>query len=94
MTHRPVKSSNILSIAHEGTTMQVRFKCGACDATGLEPNAAKGESCPKCKGWGHTGTYTYEGVPSEIHRRVMLADSVGGEFDKLIRKGSYKVTKP
>lgn len=84
MTHTRVKSSSIHSLAHEGDTMEVRFLCGKCKAAGTW--------CHACDGKGHGPTYTYHGVPADVHGKVAGAKSVGKAFAGHVR-GKFKESK-
>lgn len=86
MKHEKVKdSSQIYSTAHDGATnMAARFHC---KCKGIN------QMCPICGGAGYSGTYTYEGVPPELHTRVRAGEvggSVGKTFHALIIKAGFK----
>ncbi len=98
MTHRRVKSSNIHSLAHQGTTLEARFNCPKCAGKGsIQTTDFAGKQqdnqCGACNGNGHTGTHVYQGVPAAVHQKVLGAPSVGKAFNLLVR-GNYKFTKP
>lgn len=81
MTHTRLKSSSIHSMAHDGKDLEVRFICGKCKAAGTW--------CPACNGAGHGKTYTFHGVPAEVHAKVIGAKSVGKAFAELV-KGKFE----
>ena len=90
--HR-VESSQIHSIDFDPVAgvMRAAFHCSTCSKGGAcksDPN------CPKCSGKGHSGIYTYEGVPAEHYAAVRDAkskgESTGATFAKLIKKGGHK----
>lgn len=88
MTHLRVKSSNIFSLAHEGTVLEARFVCVSCGGSakvGSDP-------CARCDGKGHGATYSYLGVDGAVYESIIKANSVGQEFNAQI-KGKYKFTK-
>ncbi len=98
MNHERVKSSNVFSLAHEGDTLEARFRCGKCGATGT----VDGKPCSICEGRGHGATYRYSPVPIELHGRLIAGDhgidgrgpSVGTAFLKHIRGSKHlKVEK-
>lgn len=97
MNHAHVDTStNIYSLAHEGDSLEVRFRCSACHGTGKRFPG----DCGKCGGAGHTGTYSYQGVTAEIYQRVLAGErevpggkpSVGSAFNRLVR-GKYRERK-
>lgn len=81
-------SSNVYSLAHEGTVLEARFRCVVCQGTGGEGSV----KCGRCHGKGHGETYVYEGVPATFYARILEADSVGRMFNSLIR-GKYTHAK-
>ena len=51
MTHTKVKSSNLESVAHEGTTLEIKFKGGGTYRyEGVHPNTVRALMNAKSKG--------------------------------------------
>lgn len=90
MQHERVDSSNIYSLSHEGSTMEARFKCGACKGSGRviagQVPHLKMHPCEKCDGTGHTGTYVYKDVPVAVFHKVMAGAAVDGQEKRSIGK--------
>ncbi len=94
MTHARLKSSSIHSMAHDGTDLEVRFICGKCKG-GTQPSfvpAGVPWKCQACNGAGHGKTYTFHGVPAEVHAKVLASKSVGKAFAELV-KGKFEEKK-
>ncbi len=84
MHHIKVESSQIFSIAYDPIEerMEARFKCQPCYKAG---DPAPG--CERCHGAGHTGTYSYSGVPVEAYAAVRDArknDPKEGSHGKML----------
>ena len=88
-----VDSSTVHSIGYEPDTetLTARFHC-SCTKGGKQ---SPGPNCAKCRDTGHSGTYTYDGVPVAAYIAVRDAKkqpdgSVGRAFAKNIKKAGYK----
>ena len=81
MTHTPVTSSTIATVAHDPATqtLEVRFKPSKKDA-------ALG------KGPGAGPLWRYEGVPAETHAALLAAESPGAYFAAEI-KNVFQATR-
>jgi hypothetical protein len=96
MQHIKIQSKQLYSVGYDPVeeVMEARFICGNC--RGKEPLP----QCAKCAGQGHSGTYTYAGVPVEHYVAIRDAKTTGKDhdfshgraFNNLIKKGGYKFT--
>ena len=90
MQHFKMESSQIHSIGYDPVeqVMEARFNCRHCGPGAPHPN------CQHCHGTGHTGTYSYAGVPVEAYAAVRDAKqqggSVGSAFHQHIKKAGFK----
>lgn len=89
-----VESSTIHSLGYDPVegVLTATFHC-ACNKGGRgKPDG----NCPKCHGRGHSGTYTYAGVPAETYAAIRDAKAKGGStgstFNQLVKKAGYKFT--
>lgn len=83
MNRTAVDSSNLHSIGHDETGLEVQFHAIDCAAR------ATVNKCT-CKG----GTvYHYAGVPAELHQQMMAARSVGSHFTTQVKNAKHPETK-
>jgi hypothetical protein len=85
MNRTPVDSSNIHSVGHDETGLEVQFHAKDCAARGsVNKCTCKGGDC-----------YHYAGVPAEIHRAMMADRSIGSHFTTQVKnaKDAYGILK-
>ncbi len=84
-------STQVHSTSYEPVdrTLNVRFVCSPCKGTGR----AGEDDCSRCSGAGHSSEYQYEDIPVEVYSALRDAESVGGTFNSLVKRGPYKYKK-
>ena len=77
MTRTPVDSSNIRSIGHGETGLEVQFHRKGCSRMSRPPKGETLRAGCNCIGG---DIWHYRGVPAETHQRVMASPSIGAAF--------------
>lgn len=85
MNRTPVDSSNIHSIGHDETGLEVQFHRAGC-ARGSKPVEGRQAAC-NCPGG---DVWHYPGVPAETHAKVITAPSVGAAFHRHVKAARDK----
>lgn len=88
-THDQKPSSQIYSMDYDPVDerLEVKFTCGSC-------RGQENPTCTKCKGAGHSSTYSYDKVPADKYALVRdHPESIGKAFGEHIKKGGYKFTR-
>lgn len=82
MTRTPVDSSNVHSIGHDATGMEVQFHRTGCSRMSKPPKGETIQAGCNCIGG---QVYHYPGFPAEDHAALMAAPSIGSHFMKHVR---------
>lgn len=88
MIRTPVDSSNLHSIGHDETGLEVQFHATNCAKR--QSKLVDGPDCD-CRGG---GIYHYPTVSAQEHQDLMAAESVGSHFMKHIRNAKNAEGKP
>lgn len=79
MTRTPVDSSNIHSVGHDATGLEVQFHRTGC----AKRQTKKGDDADcNCSGG---ECYHYAGVPAEVHEAMLKAPSVASYFHSQVK---------
>lgn len=92
MTRTPVDSSNVHSVGHDETGLEVQFHRTGC-ARGMKP--PKGETIQagcNCIGG---DVWHYADVPAHVHQAMMSSPSLGSHFTSQVKnaKDAYGILK-
>lgn len=92
MNRTPVDSSNIHSIGHDETGLEVQFHRIDCSRMSKPPKGETIQAGCNCVGG---NVYHYSGVPAHVHQAMMAAPSVGSHFTTQVKnaKDAYGILK-
>lgn len=82
MTRTPVDSSNVHSIGHDATGMEVQFHRTGCSRMSKPPKGETIQAGCNCIGG---DVYHYAGVPADVHAAVISSSSVAGALHRYVK---------
>lgn len=82
MNRETIDSSNVHSIGHDETGLEVQFHRTGCARTVKPPKGETIQAGCNCEGG---AVYHYPGFPPEGHAALMAAPSAGSHFMKFVR---------
>lgn len=94
MNRTPVDSSNLHSVGHDETGLEVQYHSRDCARRRSFPDGDGGSRPGKCDCEGGE-VWRYPGVPAELHQKMIAAPSVGSHFTTQIKnaKDAYGFLK-
>ena len=86
MNRTPVDSSNIHSIGHDETGLEVQFHRTGCSRMSKPPKGETIQAGCNCIGG---DVWHYPGVPADLHGEIVKSESPGAAFHKRVKSAKH-----